>query len=137
MTAQLIPIQFHKVMQTRTYTVVILGTDQKRFAIYTDPTVGRTLQGLLTDTQRPRPMTHDLLQTLLQGLEARPIQVLINDMQETIYFARLFLEQERNALRHIVEIDCRPSDAITLALMYDLPVYCTKDLLDRAIPVEE
>jgi uncharacterized protein len=137
MTSQLVPIQFHKIMQTRSYTVVILGTEAKRFAIYTDPTVGRTLQGLLTETQHPRPMTHDLFQMMLQGLETKPVQVVIQDLQETIYFARLFLEQERNGLRHLVEIDCRPSDAITLALMNDVPVYCTRDVLDRAVAVEE
>jgi bifunctional DNase/RNase len=136
-TSQLVPIQFHKIMQTRSYTVIIMGTEQKKFAIYTEAGVGRTLQGLLTQTERQRPMTYDLLHSLMQGLHTRVLQIVINDVQETVYFSRIFLEQERDGLRHIVEIDCRPSDAITLALMNDAPVYCTRDVLDKAVPVEE
>lgn len=136
-TFQLVPIQFHKIMQTRAYTVIILGTDQKRFAIYTEAGVGRTLQGLLTQTERQRPMTYDLLHYTMQGLRTRLLQVVINDVQDTVYFCRVFLEQERDGLRHIVEIDCRPSDAITLALMNDAPVYCTREVLDKTVPVEE
>ena len=114
-----------------------MGTEQKKFAIYTEAGVGRTLQGLLTQTERQRPMTYDLLHSLMQGLHTRVLQIVINDVQETVYFSRIFLEQERDGLRHIVEIDCRPSDAITLALMNDAPVYCTRDVLDKAVPVEE
>ena len=61
MSAELVPITFQKIMQSRAYTVIILGTDLKRFAIYTDPQVGRTIQTYLTEEERPRPSTHDLL----------------------------------------------------------------------------
>jgi uncharacterized protein len=62
---------------------------------------------------------------------------VINDVQDTIYFARLFLEQDRGDIRHIVEIDARPSDCITLALMNNAPVYCTREVLEKTISVEE
>jgi bifunctional DNase/RNase len=134
---ELVPISFKKVMQTRSYTVVILGTDDKRFAIYTDPSIGRAIQMHLTDTERPRPLTHDLMNMMFKGLSVEVKQIVINDIQDTVYFARLFLEQEYNGKRHIMEIDARPSDCITLALMNNVPVYCTREVLDKTVPVED
>jgi bifunctional DNase/RNase len=54
-----------------------------------------------------------------------------------VYFARLFLEQTIGNLRHILEIDARPSDCITLALMNNVPVYCTREVLEKTIAIEE
>ena len=137
MLSELIQLSFDKIMQTRSYTVVILGARDKRFAIYTDPSIGRTLQMYLTGVEKPRPLTHDLIASIFQGLDVMIKQVVIVDVQETIYYARLFLEQTIGNIRHIVEIDARPSDCITLALMINVPVYCTKEVLDKTIPVED
>jgi len=137
MNSQLIQLSFDKIMQTRSYTVVILNGQDKKFAIYTDPSVGRTLQMFLTDVERPRPLTHDLIDKIFEGMEIRVKQVVIVDVQDTIYFARLFLEQDLGQVRHIVEIDARPSDCLTLALMNNAPVYCTLDVLNKTIAIEE
>lgn len=134
---ELIQLAFDKIMQTRSYTVIVLGAREKRFAIYTDPSIGRTLQMYLTGAERPRPLTHDLVTKILGGLEVRIKQVVINDIQDTIYYARLFLEQQRGDIRHLIEIDARPSDCITLALMNNVPVYCTQEVLDKTVPVTD
>lgn len=137
MLSELVQLSFDKIMQSRSYTVVVLGTKEKRFAIYTDPSIGRILQLYLTDTEKPRPLTHDLINMIFRGLDVRILQVVINDVQETIYYARLFLEQDRGDIRHIIEIDARPSDCITLALINNAPVYCTHEVLEKTIAVEE
>lgn len=137
MLSELVQLSFDKIMQTRSYTVVVLGTKEKRFAIYTDPSIGRILQQYLTDTVKTRPLTHDLMNMIFRGYNIRVMQIVINDMQDTVYYARLFLEQEMGGLRHIVEIDARPSDCITLALVNNAPVYCTREVLDKTIAVEE
>lgn len=137
MFSELIQLNFDKIMQTRSYTVVILAGLDKRFAIYTDPSIGRVLQLYLTGAEKARPLTHDLVFSIFLGMEIRIKQVVINDIQDTIYYARLFLEQHRDGIRHIVEIDARPSDCITLALMSNAPVYCTKEVLDKTVTVED
>lgn len=137
MNNDLIQLSFDKIMQTRTYTVVILGAQGKKFAIYADPSIGRLLQMYLTGIERPRPLTHDLIDSVFQGLGIRIKQVVINDLQDTVYFARLYLEQHLDGMRHILEIDARPSDCVTLALMNNVPVFCTTELLQKVIPVEE
>ncbi|HXF28983.1 MAG TPA: bifunctional nuclease domain-containing protein [Chlamydiales bacterium] len=137
MVSELIQLAFDKIMQTRTYTVIVLKTQEKKFAIYVDPAIGKSLQNYLTDNEKPRPMTHDLISTIFKGLDVRVKQIVINDIQETVYYARLFLEQEKDGFRHIVEIDARPSDCIILALMHNAPVYCSKEVVEKAVPVLE
>ena len=134
---ELIPISFKKIMQSRAYTVVILGNDSKNFAIYTDPLVGRNLQILLTQEAHPRPYTHNLVGSLFQGLDIHLKQVVINGIEDTIYFCRLFVEQQVTDQKQILEVDCRPSDALTLALMLNAPIYCDKEVFVQTVPVEE
>jgi bifunctional DNase/RNase len=137
MFSELIQLSFDKIMQTRAYTVIVLSGPDKSFAIYTDPSIGKTLQLFLTEVPSPRPLTHELLDRIFEGLDVRVKQVVINDVQDTIYFARLFLEQDMGDIRHIIEIDARPSDCLALALMNNAPVYCTKEVLEKTIAVEE
>lgn len=137
MQSQLILLSFDKVMQTRAYTVIVLGAENKKFAIYTDPSTGRTLQLILTGAEKSRPMTHDLANNMIKALDIKVLQVVIYDLQETVYFARLFLEQLDGEIRHIVELDARPSDAIIFALMNNAPVFCTKEVLEKTVALEE
>lgn len=124
-------------MQSQSYTVFILGTQDKQFAIYTSPHVGQNIQTHLADQIKPRPYTYDLINSIFGGLDISLLQVVITDVQDTIYFARLFVEQTVDEQRKILEIDARPSDCLTLALENDIPIYCTKDVFDRVIAVEE
>jgi len=135
MLTELVQLSFDKIMQTRSYTVIILKTKEKKFAIYVDPAVGKSLHTYLTDQEKPRPLIHDLVSSMFKGFDIRVKQIVINDLQDTVYYARLFLEMQKGELRHIVEIDGRPSDCITLALMHNAPVYCSKEVLEKTIPV--
>ena len=137
MFSDLIQLSFDKIMQTRTYTVIILRAKDKKFAIYVEPQVGKLLQMYLTDSEKQRPLTHDLVSSIFKGLDIVIKQVVINDLQDTIYYARLFLEQQKGDMRHIVEVDCRPSDAITMAIVHNAPVWCTREVLEKTIPVIE
>ena len=137
MLTELVQLSFDKIMQTRSYTVVVLGARDKRFAIYTEPNIGRILQMYLTGTAKPRPLTHDLMNSIFKGFDVKIRQVVIHDVQDTTYYARLFLEQMIDGILHIVEIDARPSDCITLALMNNVPVYCTHEVLDKTVSINE
>lgn len=137
MTSELVQLSFDKIMQTRSYTVIILAAREKRFAIYTEPAIGKTLQLYLTGVEKVRPLTHDLLSMIFNGYNVTVKQVVINDLVDTVYYARLFLEHREGELKHILEIDARPSDCITLALMNNVPVFCTRDVLEKTVHIEE
>lgn len=134
---ELVPLKFDKILRSKSYASIVMEAEKKKFAIYIDLTSGRAMQTYLTDTERPRPSTHDLMAMIFRGLEIKIKQVIIWDLQETIYFAKLYLEQQTGELLQIVEIDARPSDCITLALIHKAPLYCTRDVLERVIGVVE
>ena len=135
MSRQLIPIQCKKIMQGRSYTLFMLGTEEQEFAIYTEAAVGNRIQNHLTGKPQERPLTHSLLGSIFQGLNITPLQVVISDVEETIYFARLFLEQTQNEEKTILEIDARPSDCLTLALTNDLPIFAEKQVFEKTASV--
>lgn len=132
----LVQLTFEKVMQTRSYTVIVLGAREKRFAIYADTNTGKLLQVYLMGAPRPRPLTHDLISNIFTGFETRVKQIVISDLKETVYYARLFLEQQVGEILHIVEVDARPSDCITLAILEGAPIFCTEEVFENAVPVE-
>lgn len=137
MVTELIPIAFNKIMQSKAYTAIVLGNDQKKFAIYVEPRVGKTLQLFFTDEKPARPLTHELCNNIFENLSIRVLQVVIHDFQDTVFYARLFIEQLSGELRQILEIDARPSDCITLALMQNAPVLCNKEVFEKTIAFVE
>jgi len=116
---------------------MILGTDEKKFAIYAEPQVGHHLQVQIANAHPTRPSTFDLIKETLDGLGAKILQVVINDVQDTTYFARLFIEQTTSDQKQILEIDARPSDCVILALTHKIPVFCTRDVLTRTVAVSD
>jgi bifunctional DNase/RNase len=73
----------------------------------------------------PRPMTHDLLKNLMHGLNATLQRVVVTELKNDTFYAVLWLEQDGEP----VTIDCRPSDALALALRTDCPIFVDEDVL--------
>ena len=61
------------------------------------------------------------------------LQIVINDIEDTIYFARIYLEQQIAEEKQIMEIDARPSDCITLASSRQRPSFAEKDVLKKPL----
>lgn len=133
---ELIPIKFNKIMQSQSYTMFVLGNETKLFAIYTSPKIGQNLQTTLSKQGRTRPYTLDLMNSIFLGLNVKLVQVVICDEKDSIYFTRLFIEQIREGKRHILEIDARPSDSLTLAFENEVGIFCKKDVFERITPIE-
>lgn len=135
--SELVPLSFHKILQSRSYTVMILGTDEKKFAIYAEPQVGHHLQLQIAHAHPTRPNTFDFIEEIFQGLGVKILQVVINDVQDTTYFARLFVEQSLGEQKQILEIDARPSDCVILALTHKIPIFCTREVLTKTVGVDD
>jgi bifunctional DNase/RNase len=73
----------------------------------------------------PRPMTHDLIKTLLLSLEAGIRKIVVNDLKDDTFYAVIWLE--RNG--ELISIDSRPSDALALALRLDCPIFVEDEVL--------
>src|SRR4051812_31130581 len=76
----------------------------------------------------PRPMTHDLIKTMLLGLEAGIRKVVVNELKEDTFFAVIWVE--RNG--ELITVDSRPSDALALALRLDCPIFVDDSVLKSA-----
>jgi len=83
----------------------------------------------------PRPLTHDLLKQIIDNLGAIIVEVLIDELRENTFYAKIILEV--SALTN--EIDARPSDAIALAVRAQAPIYVSESVMEIAsfIPSEE
>ena len=83
----------------------------------------------------PRPLTHDLLKSVIDNLGASIIEVIIDELKENTFFAKIIIEV--SALTN--EIDARPSDAIALAVRAQSPIYAAESVMEAAafIPNEE
>jgi hypothetical protein len=80
----------------------------------------------------PRPMTHDLLKSAIQGLEASVERVLITDLKENTFYATIYLKHNGRSM----PIDSRPSDAIALALRARAPIFVEEKVIDHAKTVD-
>lgn len=76
----------------------------------------------------PRPMTHDLLRNVIEGLKARVERVVITELRDNTFFALIHLERNGEHLA----IDARPSDAMALALRADVPILVEEAVLERS-----
>lgn len=83
----------------------------------------------------PRPLTHDLLKNLIENLGGTVVEVIIDELRENTFYAKIILEI--SSLTN--EVDSRPSDAIALALRTNAPIYVAQTVMDAAavIPSEE
>lgn len=128
-----VPVTVKALVPTPTGCGVFLTDGNKVIAIFVDHSVAAAITMAMHDIQKPRPLTHDLIQNILAGLEVTLQKVLINDLKEDTYFARLFLYQQLpDGNRNVLEIDARPSDSIALALQLKAPIHITQDVLARA-----
>jgi len=82
-----------------------------------------------------RPLTHDLLKSLIDGVEGSVSHILVNDLRDDTFFAQIVIDC--NGQR--IEVDSRPSDAIALAVRVKAPIYVAESVMERAgiVPSED
>jgi uncharacterized protein len=76
----------------------------------------------------PRPMTHDLVKNIIEGISASVTRIVVNDLRDSTFYATIHLSLQGREYR----IDSRPSDAIAIALRVKAPIYVTLDVIERA-----
>ena len=93
--------------------------------IFEATSIDRRVRGM----QSPRPLTHDLIASVIEQLGGEVQDVVISDLEEHTYFARLRVRRDGE----LIEIDCRPSDAIALAVTAKVPIYVNEQVLGEAL----
>jgi bifunctional DNase/RNase len=76
-----------------------------------------------------RPMTHDLLKSVIDSLGAKVVSVLVSDLKDRTFYAQITLNVGNG---EVIKVDSRPSDALALALRTDVPIYVSEQVMAGA-----
>jgi bifunctional DNase/RNase len=109
--------------------VILREKDSDRYlCIWIGPAEADAIAVQLQEVSVPRPLTHDLLRSVIDTLGAQVNHVLVNDLANDTFYARIVLDVNGSSM----EIDSRPSDAIALAVRARVPIFADEGVLDRA-----
>src|SRR5437868_11281136 len=109
-------IMLREVDGERSFPIVI--------GIFEATSIDRRVKGI----QSPRPLTHDLLANVIDNLGGDLQDIFISELSEHTYFAKLRIRKDGE----IIEVDCRPSDAIALAVTAKVPIFVAEDVIEEA-----
>ena len=114
--------------------VILKDLQEKRYLpIWIGPSEADAITIGLQGIKPPRPQTHDLLCDVIVELEAQVSHIVVTELRDDVFFARIMVEVNGRAM----EIDSRPSDAIALAVRLKVPIYVNEEVMDQASIVPE
>lgn len=131
MKNDVLPVEIRGMLPQSSGCAIFVGNEQKVFVIQVENAMGAVIGMFLNDTPKERPLTHDLINSIFKGFNIIVDRVVITDMKNSTYFARLILHQENELGCKIVEIDARPSDCLALACAQKRPVYVSTALFEQ------
>jgi bifunctional DNase/RNase len=137
MKNQVVPVQIRGILPANSGCALFVGNDSKVFVINVEPAMGQVIEMFLRQTPKERPLTHDLMANMLKGFNISVDRVVITDLKNSTYYARLILNQQNEVARKILEIDARPSDCIALATAQKRPIYVTTSLFEQLEDMSE
>jgi bifunctional DNase/RNase len=109
--------------------VVLKDTNSDRYLpIWIGPCEADAITIELQEMPPQRPLTHDLLKTAIREMGGRVVHILINDLRNDVYYARIVVDVKGNQ----IEIDSRPSDAIALAVRVKTSIFVADVVMDKA-----
>jgi len=109
--------------------VILKEKDSDRYLpIWIGPSEADAIAVKLQGVSVPRPLTHDLLHSIIDVLGATIDSVIVNDLKNDTFFAKVILKVDGGQM----EVDSRPSDALALAVRAEVPVYAEELVLDKA-----
>ena len=139
MKNDVVSVQIRGSLPANSGCALFVGNDQKVFVINVEPNMGAIIGMFLRDTPKERPLTHDLIQSIFKGFSINVERVVITELKNSTYFARLILQQqnELHTARKLVEIDARPSDCLALATAQKRPIFVASNLFEQVEDMSE
>jgi hypothetical protein len=131
--SEVVPVQIRGILPANNSCALFVGNDEKVFVIQVEPAMGAVIGMFLRGTPKERPLTHDLINRVFHGFGISVERVVITDLKNSTYFARLILQQqnELHTERKLVELDARPSDCLALAAAQKKPVFVSAKLFEQ------
>ena len=117
------------VTQTANYALVLGEVNgPRRLPVIIGSSEAQAIAIAIEGMVGPRPMTHDLFKNTLETLRTHLREIIITDLREGVFFARLVLDRDGE----IIEVDSRTSDALALATRFECPIYTYNNILESA-----
>ena len=109
--------------------VILKEKDAERYLpIWIGPAEADAIAVKLQGVNVPRPLTHDLLRTVIDTLGATINSIIVSDLQNDTFYAKVIIDIDGGRM----EVDSRPSDALALAVRAEVPIYADEAVLDKA-----
>lgn len=137
MKRDVIPVEIRGILPANSGCAIFLGNDKKVFVIQVEHNMGAVIGMFLRDTPKERPLTHDLIANIFRGFNINVERIIITELRNSTYFARLILQQQNELGKKIVEIDARPSDCLALATCQKRPIFVAVTLWDQVEDMSE
>ena len=137
MKSDVLPVEIRGILPADSGCAIFVGNNKKVFVIQVEHNMGAVIGMFLRQTPKERPLTHDLMNNIFKGLNVTIERVVITELRNSTYFARLILQQENELGRKIVEIDARPSDCLALATAQKRPIYVASSLFEQVEDMSE
>lgn len=106
---------------------------ERQLPIWIGPCEAEAITIELQDVEIARPVTHDLLKNVIEQMGGKVSHILINELRDQVFYARLFVDVNGDML----EIDCRPSDAIAVGVRVKVPIFVNEAVMSEAGIVPE
>ncbi len=137
MKTEVVPVQVRGILPAQNGVAVFIGNTEKVFVIQVETGMGRVISNYLRKTQNERPLTHDLIGSIFKGFGISLERVVISELRNSTYFARLILKEQNELGVKLVEIDARPSDCIALAVAHGRPMFVASGLFEQVEDMTE
>ena len=131
MKNEVVPVEIRGILPANSGCAIFVGNEEKVFVIQVEANMGAVIGMFLRDTPKERPLTHDLMNSVLKGFNITVERAIITEMKASTYYARLILQQDNELGRKLVEIDARPSDCLALASAQKKPLFVTTSLFHQ------
>ena len=137
MSNDVVAVEIRGILPANSGSAVFIGNGEKVFVIQVEHNMGAVIGMFLNETPKERPLTHDLFGHVFGGFGISLLRVVITELKNSTYYARLILEQDNELGRKIVEIDARPSDCLAMAAQHKSPIYVAANLFEDVEDMSE
>lgn len=129
MKKPLVEIRPISLFPTQNGCAMFLSGGGKVVLIYIDPSIGMSMNDILSGEKPQRPQTHDFFQQFVDAIGGKMTKaVILKEEQEVFYSIAEFQVVNEVMHRKVVQIECRPSDSISMAIRAEIPIFCDADV---------
>jgi bifunctional DNase/RNase len=137
MKNEVVSVEIRGILPAPTGCAIFVGNDTKVFVIQVENSMGMVISMFMRDAPKERPLTHDLMNQVFDGFGITVERVIITELRNSTYFARLILKEENELGTKLVEVDARPSDCLALATSRKRPIFVARRLFDQVEDMSE